>query len=192
MATLCRRQNFYQPTLRGDVDTSVLKTPAGRAGLATLITVGATALAMVVLGARAYDWVKAIHVVAVMSWMAGMLYLPRLFVYHAEIGPGTPQSETFKVMERRLLQIIMTPAMLVSWVLGLWLAWKGGWFAAGWFHGKLALTLAMTGAHGYLAAAVRRFEADASPHGGRHWRIVNEVPTLLMIAIVVLVIVKPF
>lgn len=171
----------------------VMKTPGGRAGMAIAVTVVATVLAMVLLGAQgAYDWVKAVHVIAVMSWMAGMLYLPRLFVYHAEIGPGTPQAETFKVMERRLLSIIMTPAMLISWVLGLWLAWQGAAFAAPWFLLKLACVVAMTGAHGYLAASVKRFERDESPHGGRHWRIVNEVPTLLMVAIVILVIVKPF
>ena len=169
-----------------------LQTAGGRAGLAIALTVVAAAAAMLGLGARAYDWIKAVHVIAVMSWMAGMLYLPRLFVYHAEIGSGTPQAETFKVMERRLLSIIMTPAMLVSWVLGLWLAWQAGWLTAGWFHAKLALAILLTGCHGYLAGAVRRFEADQSPHGGRHWRIVNEIPTLLMIAIVVLVVVKPF
>ena len=165
---------------------------ARRAGLAIAVTVIATGLAMLLLRDRAYDWVKAVHVIAVISWMAGMLYLPRLFVYHAEIGPGTPQAETFKVMERRLLSIIMTPAMLVSWVLGLWLAWRGGWFVAGWFHVKLAAVVLLTACHGYLAASVRRFERDESAHGGRHWRLVNEIPTVLMIVIVVAVVVKGF
>ena len=139
-----------------------------------------------------YLWLQAAHVVAVIAWMAGMLYLPRLFVYHAEVGPGTPQAETFKVMERRLLKAIMTPAMLATWVLGLTLAYQGGWFKAGWLHGKLVLVLGMTAAHGVLAGGVRRFAADQNVRSTRYWRIFNEVPTVLMIGIVVLVIVKPF
>lgn len=139
-----------------------------------------------------YAWVKSFHIVAVIAWMAAMLYLPRLFVYHAEAGPGSPPSETFKVMERRLLKAIMTPAMIATWVLGLWLAWQGGWFKAGWLHAKLALVLAMSGAHGYLAGAVRRFAADADTRSPRFYRILNEVPTVLMIGIVILVVVKPF
>ena len=97
-----------------------------------------------------YLWVKAIHVIAVISWMAGMLYLPRLFVYHAEVPVGSPQSETFKVMERRLLRAIINPAMIVTWVFGLWLAWKGFGFQGGWLHAKIALVLVMSGVHGYL------------------------------------------
>lgn len=139
-----------------------------------------------------YLWLKALHLVAVISWMAGMLYLPRLFVYHAEAGPGSPQSETFKVMERRLLKAIINPAMIATWVLGLWLATQGGWWRAGWLHGKLALVLAMSGVHGYLAATVRRFAADADTKPARFYRILNEVPTVLMIGIIILVVVKPF
>ena len=139
-----------------------------------------------------YDWAKAIHVVAVISWMAGMLYLPRLFVYHSGVPVGSPQSETFKVMERRLLRAIINPAMTVTWVFGLWLAWKGFGFTGGWLHAKIALVLAMSGLHGYLSASVRRFAKDRNEKPARHWRIVNEIPTLLMIAIVILVIVKPF
>jgi len=138
------------------------------------------------------EWAKAIHVLAVISWMAGLLYLPRLFVYHTGVAAGSEASETFKVMERRLLKAIMTPAMVVSWILGLWLAWEAGWFRAGWFHGKLALVLALSGVHGYLAVHVKRFAADARAQTTRHWRIVNEVPTVLMIGIVILVVVKPF
>ena len=139
-----------------------------------------------------YDWAKAFHVVAVIAWMAGMLYLPRLFVYHCDAPAGSAQSETFKVMERRLLKAIINPAMIATWVLGLYLAWAGGWFLAGWLHAKLLLVLVMSGVHGMLAKTVRRFAADRNERPARFYRILNEVPTLLMIAIVVLVIVKPF
>ncbi|OQM73987.1 protoporphyrinogen oxidase HemJ [Manganibacter manganicus] len=139
-----------------------------------------------------YPWAKAIHVIAVISWMAGMLYLPRLFVYHVEAEKGSVQSETFKVMERRLLRGIINPAMIVTWVFGLWLAWKGFGFQGGWLHAKIALVIVMSAIHGYLSASVRKFSEDRNEKPARHWRIVNEIPTLLMIAIVILVIVKPF
>ena len=139
-----------------------------------------------------YPWAKAIHVIAVISWMAGMLYLPRLFVYHADAEKGSVQSETFKVMERRLLRGIINPAMIVTWAFGLWLAWKIFHFQGGWLHAKIALVVLMSGVHGYLSAAVRKFAEDRNEKPAKHWRIVNEVPTLLMIVIVVLVIVKPF
>jgi putative membrane protein len=139
-----------------------------------------------------YEWLKALHVLAIISWMAGLLYLPRLFVYHVGVAVGSEASETFKVMERRVLKAIMTPAMLVSWAVGLWIGWQGGWFSAGWFHAKLALTLGLSAVHGYLAVAVKHFAADERRQGHKHWRVVNEVPTLLMLGIVVLVIVKPF
>ena len=140
----------------------------------------------------AYDWVKAFHVIAVIAWMAGLLYLPRLFVYHCDAPKGSPQSETFKVMERRLLKAIMNPAMIASWGLGLWLAVQGGWFKAGWLHGKLLLVLALSAAHGFLAKTVRRFAADQNEHPARFYRLINEIPTVLMVGIVILVIVKPF
>lgn len=139
-----------------------------------------------------YLWLKVLHIISVIAWMAAMFYLPRLFVYHAEAGPGTPQSETFKVMERRLLKAIMTPAMLSSWIFGLWVAYEGGFFSSGWLHAKLTLVLAMSGLHGYLARCVRQFAADANTHSSRHYRIVNEVPTVLMVLIVILVVIKPF
>ena len=139
-----------------------------------------------------YDWLKAAHVLAIIAWMAGMLYLPRLFVYHCEAPQGSPQSETFKVMERRLLKAIMNPAMILAWVLGLHLAFTGGWLASGWLHAKLALVLLMSGAHGMLARTVKAFAADRNTRPARFYRILNEVPTLLMIGIVILVIVKPF
>jgi putative membrane protein len=139
-----------------------------------------------------YLWAKAIHVIAVISWMAGMLYLPRLFIYHCDAEPGSVQSETFKVMEQRLLRAIINPAMTVTWVFGLWLAWEGFSFQPGWLHAKIVLVLALSGFHGYFAGAVRRFAEDRNTKPARHWRIMNEGPTILMILIVVLVIVKPF
>jgi protoporphyrinogen IX oxidase len=163
-----------------------------RAGLAVVVTVGVTAAVIAVFGSRAYDWVKAVHVIAVIAWMAGLLYLPRLFIYHCEAPIGSAQSATFKVMERRLLNVIMLPAMIVTWVLGLWLAWQAGWFKAGWFHGKLLAVVALTACHMKFAASVRQFEADANQVTQRQWRMWNEVPTVLMVVIVILVIVKPF
>ncbi|RWM04213.1 protoporphyrinogen oxidase HemJ [Mesorhizobium sp.] len=151
-----------------------------------------TALLFFVAPESFYPWAKAIHVIAVISWMAGMLYLPRLFVYHADAEKGSVQSETFKVMERRLLRAIINPAMIVTWVFGLWLAWKMFGFQGGWLHTKIAAVLLLSGLHGYLAGAVRKFAEDKNEKPARHWRIVNEIPTLLMIVIVILVIVKPF
>jgi putative membrane protein len=140
----------------------------------------------------AYPWIKALHVIAVISWMAGMLYLPRLFVYHCEAEIGSKQSETFKIMERRLLKAIINPAMMVTWLAGLYLAWSGHWFSAGWFHGKFLLVLVMSGVHGFFVRWVRDFATDRNLRGQKFYRIINEIPTALMIAIVILVIVKPF
>lgn len=163
-----------------------------RALVAFAIFAALTALLFTMVGDGAYQWIKAIHVIAVISWMAGMLYLPRLLVYHTASEPGSVQSETFKVMERRLLRAIINPAMIATWTAGLWLAWHGFGFRGGWLHAKIALVLLLSGLHGYLSVAVRRFAQDRNEKPARHWRIVNEIPTLLMIAIVVLVIVKPF
>lgn len=151
-----------------------------------------TVILFLVAGEGFYLWAKAIHVVAVISWMAGMLYLPRLFVYHADAEKGSVQSETFKVMERRLLRGIINPAMTLSWVFGLWLAWRGFGFQGGWLHAKLAAVLVLSGMHGYLSVAVRAFAEDRNEKPARHWRFVNEAPTVLMIIIVILVVVKPF
>jgi putative membrane protein len=140
----------------------------------------------------AYLWVKALHVIAVISWMAGMLYLPRLFVYHCAAEKGSIQSETFKVMEHRLLKAIINPAMILTWLLGLYLAWAGHWFSAPWLHGKLLLVIAMSGIHGFFSRCVRDFAADQNTRSHKFYRIINEVPTLLMIGIVILVVVKPF
>jgi putative membrane protein len=139
-----------------------------------------------------YLWLKAFHVIAVIAWMAGMLYLPRLFVYHCETPAGSPQSETFKVMERRLYRAIINPAMIATWVLGLWLAFDAGFFKSGWLHAKLALVLLLSGIHGFLGARVRDFAEDRNTRSARFYRIINEVPAVLMIGIVILVIVKPF
>jgi protoporphyrinogen IX oxidase len=139
-----------------------------------------------------YEWVKALHIIAVIAWTAGMLYLPRLFVYHCTAEAGSRQSETFKVMERRLLSAIMNPAMVVTWLAGLYLAWAGHWFSAGWLHGKLLLVLAMSGVHGFFSRCVRDFQADRNHRSQGFYRSINEVPTVLMIGIVVLAVIKPF
>ena len=139
-----------------------------------------------------YDWIMALHVIAVISWMAGMLYLPRLFVYHCVAEAGSKQSETFKVMERRLLKAIINPAMIVSWLAGLYLAGAGHLFSASWFHGKLLLVVLLSGVHGFFARYVKEFAADRNTRSQRFYRFINEGPTVLMIGIVILVIVKPF
>ena len=139
-----------------------------------------------------YEWIKALHVIAVISWMAGMLYLPRLFVYHCDAESGSKQSETFKIMERRLLKAIINPAMIIAWLAGLYLAWSGHWLWAGWFHVKFLLVIVLSGVHGFFARWVKDFAADRNTRSQRFYRIINEVPTVLMIGIVVFVIVKPF
>jgi putative membrane protein len=144
-----------------------------------------------------YGWIKAIHIIAVIAWMAGMLYLPRLFVYHCAAETGSVQSETFKVMERRLLRGIINPAMIATWVFGLWLAWLGpdshyGWFASGWLQAKLALVVILSGVHGLFARWVKAFGRDETRHSQKFYRIINEVPTVLMIVIVIVVVLKPF
>jgi protoporphyrinogen IX oxidase len=139
-----------------------------------------------------YEWIKALHVIAVISWMAGMLYLPRLFVYHCDAEIGSKQSEIFKVMERRLLKAIMTPAMIVTWLAGLYLAWSGHWFSAPWLHGKLLLVVLLSAVHGFFSSSVKAFAVDRNQQSQKFYRVINEVPTILMIGIVILVIVKPF
>jgi protoporphyrinogen IX oxidase len=145
----------------------------------------------------AYDWVKAFHIIAVIAWMAGMLYLPRLFVYHCAAEKGSVQSETFKLMERRLLRGIINPAMIATWLLGLWLAWHGpdsryGWFAAPWLQAKFALVLALSAVHGLFARWTKAFGRDENQNSQKFYRTINEVPTIIMIAIVILVVLKPF
>jgi protoporphyrinogen IX oxidase len=162
------------------------------AAIALAITVALLAALMLWRPSTLYLWLKAFHVIAVIAWMAGMLYLPRLFVYHCQAEIGSKQSETFKVMERRLLRAIINPAMVATWVLGLWLAWDAGFFRSGWLHAKLALVLAMSAMHGMFVRYVRDFAEDRNRRTQRFYRIINEVPTLLMVAIVILVVVKPF
>jgi len=139
-----------------------------------------------------YLWIKSLHVVSIIAWMAGLLYLPRLFVYHCAAPAGSITSETFKVMERRLLGAIMTPAMIVAWITGLVLAYQAGFFNTGWLHLKLSMVLLLSGAHGYMSRCVRTFAADANQRGHGFYRVLNEAPTLLMVVIVIAVIVKPF
>ena len=144
-----------------------------------------------------YEWVKAFHIIAVIAWVAGMLYLPRLFIYHCVAEKGSVQSETFKIMERRLLRIIINPAMIATWLLGLWLAWHGpdshyGWFESGWLEAKLALVVALSALQGFAARWVRDFAADRNRHSQRFYRLINEIPAILMGAIVILAVVKPF
>ena len=144
------------------------------------------------LEGNAYLWVKALHVISVIAWMAGLLYLPRLFVYHTAVTRGSQASETFKVMERRLLRAIMNPAMISTWVLGLWLYVSYGDFSSIWIHLKMVLVVGMTVAHGLMARWRKEFEQDRNERPDMFYRIANEVPTALMIIIVILVVVKPF
>ena len=142
----------------------------------------------------AYLWLRALHIISIIAWMAGLLYLPRLYVYHCQQAPGSPASDTFKTMERRLLRFIMNPAMVASFVFGIWLIWELGeapW-SAGWLHAKIALVLMLAGAHGAMAKWRRDFEQDRNRHSERFYRVLNEVPTVLMIGIVILATVKPF
>jgi putative membrane protein len=144
--------------------------------------------------ASLYLWLKALHIISVVAWMAGLLYLPRLFVYHAGTAVGSPQSETFKVMERRLLRGIMNPAMGAAYIFGILLLLTPGivdW-AMGWVYGKLALIVALTIYHHALARWRQDFAADANKHPPRFYRLMNEVPTAILIGIVILVVVKPF
>ena len=141
-----------------------------------------------------YLWIKALHIIAVISWMAGMLYLPRLFFYHCEAAPGSPDSERFKRMERRLLRIIINPAMAVVWLLGITLTLtpaSGGPFQ-GWLMAKIGLVLVLSGLHGLFSRWRKDFAADRNHHSKRFYAAWNEVPAILMMAIVILVVVKPF
>lgn len=141
-----------------------------------------------------YLWIKALHIISVIAWMAGLLYLPRLFVYHSQAEPGSPQSETFKVMERRLLRAIMNPAMIAAFLFGgLMLAMPGvvDW-GEGWIWVKLAAIASLTVMHHIFALWYQDFRDDANRRSTRAYRIANEVPTVLMIIIVIMVIVRPF
>jgi putative membrane protein len=142
-----------------------------------------------------YPWVKAGHVVSLIAWMAGMFYLPRLYVYHTMLAPGTTESERFKVMERRLLKQIINPAMIATWVFGLALVLTPGvidWAQDGWWHVKFAMVLLMSGFHGAMSKWRREFLEDRNRRSHKFYRVANEVPTVLMLVIVVMVIVRPF
>jgi putative membrane protein len=144
-----------------------------------------------------YGWIKAFHIISVIAWMAGMLYLPRLFVYHCAAEKGSVQSETFKVMERRLLRGIINPAMIATYVFGVWLAWliadsRYPGYLPGWLWAKIVLVLMLSGVHGMLARWCKDFATDNNHHSQRFYRLINEVPTVLMIVIVLLVVLKPF
>jgi protoporphyrinogen IX oxidase len=137
-------------------------------------------------------WLKAFHIMAVVAWFAGLFYLPRLFVYHAGAKPGSELSETLKVMEHRLLTAIMTPAMAAVWILGLTLAYWEGAFSDGWLHAKLALVFLLSGFQGALSRWTKDFAADRNTRSAKFYRVANEVPTVFLILIVLLVVLKPF
>lgn len=174
-----------------------MSTPDGgaksglRAGMALGVFIAA-AVAIYVLSDNAALWFKALHIMAAIAWMAGLFYLPRLFIYHYDKAPGSESSETFKVMEMRLYRFIMNPSMMIVWAFGLFIAWQGEWFTAGWLHVKLAAVIALTVAHVYYGRAVGAFARDERPLTTRYWRMLNEVPALLMIVIVLMAVLKPF
>lgn len=163
-----------------------------RAAVALSAFVAFIAIVLHVDPSESYLWIKALHIIAVISWMAGLLYLPRLFIYHTDAPAGSQQSETFKVMEQRLIRFIMNPAMMISWALGLYLAWSVYGFSGGWLHAKITLVFILTVTHVYFSRSAKKFARDENTRSARHWRLMNEVPTVLMIAIVILVVVKPF
>jgi putative membrane protein len=143
--------------------------------------------------AEYYLWIQALHIIAIISWMAAMLYLPRLFVYHADTKIGTPQSETFKIMEKRLIRYIGTPAMLATWIFGiLMVVANPDVFQGGWMHVKFTLVFLLSAFHGMSAGWMKKFQRDENTKPARFYRVANEVPTILMITIVILAIVKPF
>ncbi len=170
----------------------MMKAPGLLMLRAAVIALVVTALMIWLIPGDAYLWMKTLHVIAIIAWMAGLLYLPRLFVYHCTAEAGSEQSETFKIMERRLLKAIMAPAMIASWAAGLWLAWDLSLFGDFWFQLKLFLVVTLTWVHWFLANCVQEFAEDRNQRPQRFFRFINEVPTLLMIGIVLLVIVRPF
>ncbi len=141
-----------------------------------------------------FEWIRALHIIAVISWMAGMLYLPRLFVYHCAAEKGSVQSETFKVMERRLLKIIINPAMIATWVFGLMMLYANWEYYKGepWMHTKLLLVFVLSGVHGMFSKHVKNFAKDENEKDEKFFRILNEVPTIIMIIVVILAVVEPF
>jgi len=149
---------------------------------------------LIELSGTAYLWIKALHIISVIAWMAGLLYLPRLFVYHTGAEPGSDKSETFKIMERRLLRAIMNPAMIASFLFGgiLLANLAEGYWEEGWIHAKLLFVAGLVWAHMMMARWRKAFEADANEKSETYFRVMNEVPTVLMIGIVIFAVVKPF
>ncbi len=142
-----------------------------------------------------YLWIKALHLIAVLSWMAGMLYLPRLFVYHSQVAVGSEASELFKLMERRLLRFIINPAMILAWIFGgllIYITQAGAPGSGGWMHAKLALLIGMQISHAMMSRYRKAFARDERPKSQKYFRYFNELPTVMMIGIVILVVVKPF
>jgi putative membrane protein len=139
-----------------------------------------------------YLWIKALHVIAIIAWMAGLLYLPRLFVYHCQVEAGSAQSELFKVMERRLFRAIMNPSMIAAWIFGLLLMADIGAWSDPWFHAKALGIIGLTFMHHLMGRWRKAFERDENQKSQRYFRMMNEVPTVLMIVVVIMVIVKPF
>lgn len=140
-----------------------------------------------------YLWIKSLHIISMIAWMAAMLYLPRLFVYHAQSEKGSDQSETFKIMERRLLRFIANPAMISTWLFGILLVIANpAVFQGGWMHAKFTCVILLSAVHGILAKNTKKFAADANVKSPRYFRILNEIPTILMVVIVIMVVVKPF
>jgi putative membrane protein len=138
------------------------------------------------------DWIVAFHIIAVIAWMSGMLYLPRLFVYHTQTQKGSESSERFKVMERKLLRAIVNPSMVAVWILGPTLAWLTGAYLDVWLQIKFVLVIVLSGVHGFLVRCWRNFQADRNTRSERFYRVLNEVPAVLMVLIVILAAVKPF
>jgi protoporphyrinogen IX oxidase len=174
-----------------------MSTPAAgnrsglRAGIALSCFV-AVAVLVYLFVADHYLWFKAFHIIAVIAWMAGLLYLPRLFVYHFQTAAGSEASDLLKTMEGRLYRFIMNPSMMIAWAFGLFIAWEGMWLGWGWLHVKLLGVIILTGVHVYYGRAAKAFGRDERPVSQRHWRIMNEVPAALMILIVLMVVLKPF
>lgn len=163
-----------------------------RAFLAIAMVVGLAVVAWWFEPVWLYGWIKVLHIVAAISWMAGLLYLPRLFVYHADAEPGCEPADTLMIMEARLFKVIMTPAMVVTWFAGLWLAWSGFGYTGFWLWIKIASIVGLTVFHSFLGRSAGRFAVGKNNISARQWRMMNEIPTVLMIVAIIMVIIKPF